>query len=163
MLQVVAMSAVILMAVVLLVWAVLWFAHRTWEKAMDFENQDFAAITSRYEKLLDAVLSERALTEKIPAVIEATNLNTKSLDLLEKAVNQLILRSDRFVDRTTHRQTMVGEEATETRVGNRVVIGAPSPTTRTESGEEGFVDATTGKVVPVAPPTPREIAAMPPT
>lgn len=137
-----------------------WFCLRTFQFCYRQENADFRDLVERYRETLKDSATAASNETKILALIEATNLNTKSLDLVEKALNQMVLRySTGIVDRTNERKTQVGEE----RIANRTILSRPTPTTTTADGREGFVDATTGKVEPVAPKTPRELAATEPT
>ena len=143
------------------VWTTMRFCLKTSIEYAQMENADFRVLIDRYHSLLEDATTAKKMAakndERMLAIVEAMNLNTKSLSLVESALNQLVLRQVGFQDRT-ERQKMVGEETPPTRVGNRIVVGA-APTTRTPSGAEGFVDETTGEVKPLEPKTPRELAA----
>lgn len=152
---------VVLLALALLVWAILWFARKHYEDQSRWENEDFVQLALRYESYIERLEKERKFPDLMAKLIEASNANTKAVDLMEHTLNQLVLRQVGFQDRAT-RQYQTGERPEPVTVGNRTVL-KPGPTTRMESGEEGFVDETSGKVEPLHEPTPRELAATPPT
>lgn len=144
------------------VWTTMRFCLKTSIEYAQMENADFRVLIDRYHSLLEDATTAKKMAakndERMLAIVEAMNLNTKSLSLVESALNQLVLRQVGFNDRTSERQRMVGEEMPPTRVGNRLVV-RPTPTTRTPAGAEGFVDETSGEVKPLEERTPRDLAA----
>lgn len=156
-------------AMTLLVWVVLNFSRSVTKEAREQRNADFESLARRYESIIERSTRDVALAEMVKQVkqknlelIEATNLNTKSLDSLEQQVKQLILRTiqaqDRFVDRTRSRdQTQVGEEGLR-HFGNMSVVGSRR---EPEREPEGFVDEEA--IEKARPLSPREPAAGEPT
>jgi hypothetical protein len=141
----------------------IWLAAKMALFYAGLENKNFLSLIEHYEKVLGEAAMEKKASALIPQIVECLNLNTSSIDRVEKTLGQLALRQASFVTRLSEKQTQVGEESPVSRLGNMTIAGARLPTTRTDSGAEGFVDETDGLVKPILPPTAREIAAMPPT
>lgn len=150
------------LAILGVVWITMRFCLQTATEYAQMENSDFRVLVDQYRKIIDEATTADSMAkkndERTLQIIEAINLNTKSLSMVESALNQLVLRQVGFNDRTSERQRMVGEEMPPTRVGNRLVV-RPTPTTRTPAGAEGFVDETSGEVKPLEERTPRDLAA----
>ena len=116
-----------------------------------------AQLLEQAGRLLTAAAGEKRAAELVPQMVEALNLNTKSLSAVEQALHQLVLQTYRSPAKR-ERETQVGEEPLATTFGARMLV-----TTRLESGEEGFVDEATGKPMPSEPRSARALAATDPT